>query len=309
MTTPKQSGKVAPRYVAVFLQNKPYLGNQIALIPFFHYLKELYPAHGIVVYAHDSALSALKTMGYIDGCLALPSFGKKLTFPAATRALRSYDIVAAYTFRRHSVKTGLLARLASRRQVIGFAARTTNLFLSQAVPFDINSYAAENALALIDRHLTDFTADVLRKPGDYFLVIPGGSLALKKYPLHRYIQMAEKLRNTAPVHFLLGEDMHDEIEKLSQYSNRFSLHVGRSLSEVSMIIKQSAVVIANDCGPAHFAHIFDMPRVLLFASMEKASHWFYQTDQSRLIMSPIEGDVGAIHPNEIIDAVLNLYHK
>lgn len=292
--------------IAVFLQNKPYLGNQIALIPFFHELKKIYPGHGIVTCAHQSAAGALMAMGYIDRLVKHRPDPELSAFELIS-TMRSLNIEHAFTFRRHAFLAGFLARLSARKLVVGFTARTTRLFLSQSVSFNVKTYAAQNALALINRQLTDFSTNAAPQKRGYFLIIPGGSLKQKKYPLERYIAIAQRLSDIAPVHFLLGEDMNFEVQTLALHAQQFTLHVGRPLPEVADIIKQSAVVIANDCGPVHFAHIFDIPRVVLFAIMAKAANWFYPTQNAHLLKAPAGEDIGNIDMEEIIGTARALY--
>lgn len=296
------------KHIVVFLQNKPYLGNQIALIPFFQSLREINPRHGIVVCAHEDAAWALDSMGYIDQIVPKHSLGgRKSSFFIALKELRKFIIDTAYTFRRHSIKAGLLARFCATREVVGFAAKTTNLFLHRSVPFEMNCYAAENALALIGRKLSVKKHKVDREKKKYFLIIPGGSLPEKKYPLVRYLEVAEQLESFAPVHFLLGDDMTEEIQILSSQSRRFVLHVGRPLSEVADIVKGSAVVIANDCGPVHFAHIYDIPRVILFAETSKAGQWFHATSQSCKLKAQASNKIDSILTKHVTETVLGFY--
>jgi ADP-heptose:LPS heptosyltransferase len=310
MNIKRPSRNSGAKDVAVFLQNKPYLGNQIALIPLFHYLREIYPQHDIVVCAHTRAAGVLQSMGYIDDLVPRYRPGKKMSFCAIYKALKPFRIDTVYTLRRHSIKTGLLARLNAQKTVVGFTARTTGFFLSRSVPFNANIYAAQNALALIDRQLSDFPSGSARnKKGDYFLIIPGGSLREQKYPLTRYIEIAEYLSAVRPVHFLLGADMADEIHQLSPGTGRFILHIGRPFCEVADIVKHSAVVIANDCGPAHFAHIYNVPRVLLAVVTDKAANWFYATNRSHLLAAPRNGNMLAIDKRNVLDAALRLFES
>lgn len=302
---PGRSPQTDDRYVALFLQNKPYLGNQIALVPLFEALRQADPQRGIIVCAHHRSAEALVALGFVD--VLLPGPGRPFSFINMLLALRRYRIEQTFMLRRHSIKTGLLARLVTRGEVVGFSARTTNLFLNRRSAFDIGVYAADNALSLIGRQLP-VASEAGPKPMDgYFLIIPGGSLPQKKYPIGRYIDLAEALAATAPVHFLLGSDMTDEIGALDPYADRFVLHINRPLVEVAEIVDQSAVVIANDCGPAHFAHIRNTPRVLLFADAGRAGHWCRVTDRLRMLKSPVPGEIRSIDSGAILDAAMGLY--
>jgi len=68
-------------------------------------------------------------------------------------------------------------------------------------------------------------------------------------------------------------------------------------------------VIANDCGPAHFAHIHDVPRISLFDSAINAEHWFFAGRCGRLLRSPAPGEIGRIPPEVILERANELLHQ
>jgi hypothetical protein len=65
-------------------------------------------------------------------------------------------------------------------------------------------------------------------------------------------------------------------------------------------VRGASLVIANDCGPAHFAHIHDVPRISLFDSAINAAHWFFAGRRGRLRRSPAPDEIGRIPAGAIL---------
>ena len=294
------------KYLAVFLQDKPFLGNQIVLIPFFHFLRRKYPDHRIIVCASVQACVVPQAFGYIDIFHPYPSAKDALAYLRVVAELKKKNIQVAYLHRRHSIKTGLLGWLGSGNKLVGFSAKTTGLFLNKAVQFDLEGYSAQNFLSLIGKKLSDFSKEFKRKAGDYFVIIPGGTFIQKKYPIEKYMTVASHLRRIAPVHFLLGKDMAAEISVLSDLSDTFVVHIDEPLEKLQDIIRKAAVVISNDCGPSHFAHIYDIPRVGLFSWASKINGWFYPTAKSVLLLPPKDKSIAHIEMERVIGEAIRL---
>jgi len=106
----------------------------------------------------------------------------------------------------------------------------------------------------------------------------------------------------------LGGDMTEEIQALSAEGDRFCLHINRPLSEVAALVRHSAVVIANDCGPVHFAHIYDVPRVIVYTAEASRDHWYRDSLRSIRLASDGSGGIYAVDPDAILAAAVSLYH-
>ena len=142
----------------------------------------------------------------------------------------------------------------------------------------------------------------LNSEGNEILIIPGGSSEFKKYPIEKYLEIAKYCNAKYKVGFTLGNDMKDEIIKLKQYKEIYNLYIGLELEDLRTKIKESKLVIANDCGPSHFAHIYDIPRISLFVSGVTHKHWFNQSQNSILLKSNSE-DISEIDVNTVKDSV------
>lgn len=93
--------------------------------------------------------------------------------------------------------------------------------------------------------------------------------------------------------------MQDEINRLKDTGYRLDINL--PLNELEESVSSSRLVITNDCGPGHFAHIHDTPRVSLFAIRRYTHEWFYPTGNSELLVPKEDGDISEIPENIILD--------
>jgi ADP-heptose:LPS heptosyltransferase len=76
--------------------------------------------------------------------------------------------------------------------------------------------------------------------------------------------------------------------------------MARPIPEVARLVRGASLVIANDCGPAHFAHIGDVPRISLFDAGVNHRNWFYAGRRGRMLRSPETGRIAEIAVSEIL---------
>jgi ADP-heptose:LPS heptosyltransferase len=292
--------------VVVFMQNKPFLGAQIVQIPFFHFIRSLYPDHKIIGIAPEKSSYVLKYYGYLDEEWNYPVKGNipyliKLAFRA-----KGYHPQIVFQHRKHSLKTSVAARIAAGRHVpvTGFKGDLTRLFFSREIPFNFNAYMADVYLSLIGKNLAEFHQEIQATSPEKekkITVIPAGSYEYKKYPLEKYVEIADAFSGEYTIHFILGPDMDTERDFLRSMENRFHIHFGKSLKEVEQVIRTSALVIANDCGPSHFAHIYNIPRITLFAANWDVKQWFYSSENSRYLYSESREEIHTIPVRKVIE--------
>jgi ADP-heptose:LPS heptosyltransferase len=94
------------------------------------------------------------------------------------------------------------------------------------------------------------------------------------------------------VRFLLGPDQKTERARVGEAG--FETVVAPPMPAVRDLLRGADLVITNDCGPAHFAHIHDVPRVSLFDRSVDASHWFWAGRNGRVLQSDAPGRIGSI---------------
>jgi ADP-heptose:LPS heptosyltransferase len=106
--------------------------------------------------------------------------------------------------------------------------------------------------------LADFAASAKRRTNHYVLLIPAGTSKYKLYPADQYVELARILRQQHEVHFLPGKGMKEVLDGLASVQDACVVHRDKSTGEMRDIVLGARLVIANDCGPFHFAHIYDV---------------------------------------------------
>lgn len=288
--------------ISVFLHNKPFLGHQVTAIPFMFFIRKMYPDKKIIIVAPEKSSFVLQAFGYVDELYEYAPKKKISSLIKLLFQLKKKQIEVAYTHRRSSVNTVLLAWLTTKnRNVIGFNNPSIRFFLSQRKGFIKQRYVGTNYINLLDKSLPEFADAIEKTPTNSVIIIPGGQHDYKKYPLEKYIHLGLKLAENHEVHFIMGNDMTEEIHVLDKYRNCFCLHIGEPIPDVEKTILQAALVITNDCGPSHFAHIHDIPRICLYAGKGNRDEWFHATENAVIIQSESKNDIGAIDEKEILD--------
>ena len=80
-----------------------------------------------------------------------------------------------------------------------------------------------------------------------------------------------------------------------------AIELAPPLPAVRDLLRDASLVVANDCGPAHFAYIHDVPRVALFDRSVDSSHWFWPGRNGRLLESPAPGTIDRIAAADVLE--------
>jgi ADP-heptose:LPS heptosyltransferase len=290
--------------ILVFLRRKPFLGAQIALLPFFHFLRADHPKARITAISPGNSTALLERFGCVDRVVCYTDKD-----PAMWRMAPELHRTPStgYQLRAASLRLTLFARAATRGPLTGYSGWLSWLH-GGGCRFRTDQYLAQSYLDLLGRSMNEFHATLPpRIPQKYALLIPGGMNWYKKYP--HFAKVGKHLADRLEVHILAGPDMTEEVEELAASGFPCVTHRNLPLEEVAIIVRNAAVVVANDCGPAHFAHLYDIPRVLLFAGTTKIAHWFLPTTNSRVLHSGCWADIGDIAPERVLEAVAELLGK
>ncbi len=285
----------------VFLQYSPSsIGEEVAQIPFFHFLREDRPVTEIVAVAPERSGRTLESLGLVDRVVTYPVRGGWTEMREVVRRLRALPCERVWLHRRKSLRAALLARVSTTAPIEGFAHGITGWFQRVSIPFDTTgTYIGENYVRLLGRSVADFAAAFPRERRGYAVIVPGGRTAIKRYPLERYLEIARALTDRLPVRFLLGPDQESERAKIAD-AGGFELRVAPEMPGVRDLLRGANLVIANDCGPAHFAHIYDVPRISLFDRSVDASHWFWPGRNGLILESATPGTIGRISSTDVL---------
>ena len=52
---------------------------------------------------------------------------------------------------------------------------------------------------------------------------------------------------------------------LINLKDNFIFHIDKPIANVESIARNTSVFIANDCGPSHFSHFYNIPHVSVFS--------------------------------------------
>ncbi len=276
------------------------VGEQVVQIPFLHFLRATHPDAEIVGVAPERSGGVLGALGLFDTLLSDSSRESLSKLGGLVRALRGRRFEIVYQLRKKSLRAALLARAATPAPIHGFRHGVNRVIQSRSTPFALDRYIAESYASLLGRSTQEYADALVRPRGAYALFIPGGRTRIKCYPLEQYVEAARALEGTLPVRFLLGPDREEERRVLEASLPPGTVDFGPPLPEVARLVQEAALVIANDCGPAHFAHIADVPRISLFDRSIDAGHWFFPGSRGRLLRSPGKGRIAEIPVAEIL---------
>ena len=284
--------------ILVVLPNKPFLGNQITQIPFFEEIKGKYK---IITIGTSNSYFLIETLSYTDITFEYRKSSFLDLLKIFYRIKKNYNVKKVYHFRDRSMKISFILELFFRN-ITGYLIKRQNIlsmFYKTKKIFDTNQYIAHNYLRLCDGELEKYYLKGVKREKS-ISIIPGGSNDFKKYPLSKYLNIAREFENEYNINFILGNDMEKEQEALNEYRKKYTIVVGESLDKLRGRIQNTALVIANDCGPSHFAHIYNTPRISLFAGNTNPEEWFNKTDVSTLLQSETRDDIENIDEKEII---------
>ncbi|MGQ0723355.1 MAG: glycosyltransferase family 9 protein [Candidatus Eiseniibacteriota bacterium] len=278
------------------------VGEQIVQIPFFRLLRAEQPEARILAVAPAESSALLDALGVADELRTVPPGAGAWSLLRIARELRAAGVRSAFQFRRRSLRTALLCRLSTSGLIAGFAGHGSSLYQRRTVRFDRRRYIASSYLDLLGRTLRDFAEAFPSTAEGYALVVPLGRTERKRYPLARYLQVARRLRERMPVRFLLGPGEREHKEAIERGGGgAFAVDFAPPFAEVERRVRRASLVVANDCGPAHFAHIHDVPRISLFDSAINSDHWFFAGRHGRLLRSPASGEIGRIAPEKVLE--------
>jgi ADP-heptose:LPS heptosyltransferase len=276
------------------------VGEQVVQTPFFHFLREAHPGTAIVGIAPERSAEILTALGCLDAVFPYPIRRGASEIARTVTQLRRFRATLVVQNRRKSLRAALIARLATRAPMIGFEHGVNAMLQVRSFPFDTTRYIAESYAGILGRTVQEFADRTATPNGGYALLIPEGRTTIKRYPIAQYMEVAQALTSRLPVRFLLGHKKEAERREIEATSPGFAVEMGRPIAEVARIVRGAALVIANDCGPAHFAHAGDVPRVSLFDSSVNHRNWFFEGRRGRILRSPETGQIAAIPVDEIL---------
>jgi len=297
--------------IIVFLENKPFLGRQITQIPFFEELRKEFPGQQIIgVAPNEASTFYLKIFGCIDETVIYGAYkDNPLRFIALIKSLKSISPTAVFQLRKESFRCNFLANRIHSRKTIGFTS-STSFLLRKKYHFDQSEYISFNYLKLLRK--INFQPDNPQTlKDDRCLIIPVAGRTEKMYDINNFIKVAREIKKSILVAYVIQSHYKNLLNSLKGLSEEFKLFIDLDIQSLKELIIKSKYIISNDCGPVHFAHIYDVPRIVLFKDEGDkiggpVSQWFYKTPSSRNIVSTT-GNINDITADVIIKKFKELY--
>jgi ADP-heptose:LPS heptosyltransferase len=251
------------------------LGDTVLLLPALAALRAACPAHHIVACGQVEALAPALWSGLADRTLdaADPRFAALAAghAPAPGTLPDDLDVAVVWSARRADIARGL-ERAGARR-----------VLAAPALPADHTSVAAHYLSTLAELGVRPVPFQ-LRAPCDavertqaawshatregrdpVVLVHPGAGSPVKRWPLPRYLALAQALRSEGvAVAWTAGPADDDERAALGTAGEGPHLLPCLDVAELAAVLVRAGVVVSGDSGVAHLAALLDVPSVVLF---------------------------------------------
>ncbi|WP_454677544.1 glycosyltransferase family 9 protein [Achromobacter marplatensis] len=300
--------------IVVYVRSQPQLGDQIVALPTLYQLKTWWSSKRIKVVARDDVGNFYRSLPWVDEFVRASTFGDYL------RSLKKETRICV-SLHHSSERFGLINLLRLPAIRLGFRnARLSDLIwthchrkdtaeyiglanlrlLASYRPFDLERAARECFQSLARPHLRAAPrADVVMIPG-------GGAGAFKRWSLANYVRLADRLKqllgNGTRFLYVLGRQEAAERDALEAMRRPdFAIAYCRPIPELSAVMLQARLVVANDCGPSHIAQGACVPYVGIFN--EPNPEWFWQRPRSAAVVPRrLEDGIDTITPDDVLGA-------
>jgi ADP-heptose:LPS heptosyltransferase len=250
------------------------LGDTVLLLPALAALRAACPAHRIVACGQVAALGPALWSGLADRTLdaADPRFAALAAgrAPAPGTLPDDLDVAVVWSARRAEIARGLKragacrvlaapALPADHTSVAAHYLSTLAALGVRPVPFRLRAPcdAVERTQAAWSRATRDTHAPVV-------LVHPGAGSPVKRWPLPRYLALAQALRSEGVAVAWTAGPADDERAALGTAGEGPHLLPCLDVAELAAVLARADVVVSGDSGVAHLAALLDVPSVVLF---------------------------------------------
>ncbi len=140
-------------------------------------------------------------------------------------------------------------------------------------------------------------------PGKYALLIPGCSAGNehKRWPVERFVELTKHFASSGLKSVILGTKAEAEtVESIcANNPNTVNFLVKSSIADIPDLANQAEVVVANDTGPGHIAHIAGARVILLFID-----RYFRAAPKNNPAVVSLHGKkIDDISVSEVIEAI------
>lgn len=306
--------------IAVLAPNKPYWGARIVQIPFLQALREVFPKAEVHVHSPVEAAAELVRWRLADSHRPYVR-GAWAGVLAEIRRRRPERI---YNLRRKSSGCSLVTA-AQRGTRVGYHEGVFARFLDERVSYDSRIYMATRYVSLVHPDVLDghdartiplFRAWLETRVGGgcaekRVLLLPGAGNVQKKWPLERFLELAEPLREatSCEVTAVLGPREREEHWRLVG-DPRVEVLDTPTVTELARLVDCSALVVSNDNGPSHFAQLSGRRFLGLYrAGWSTVEDWFLDKENSEILVTEPGEAMEAISFERVLAAARRLLRK
>jgi len=298
------------------------IGDVVLTIPFLAQLRAIFPGARITLLARPHARPILEGTGLVDeilddadpgeNWLSLNPFAHDWrNFIELGRALRARKFDIAFQSRMHVREHVILAMSGARRRV-GFAFRENDRVLTDAIrvtnphrhkvddwmqllePFGgavVTGSAALHISAEEQVRAKELLMDHGVDERDTLIGIhPGASLEAKRWPLERFVEVAEELTTYPDCRVIGFVDPAGYGARLGDVSGVIIAQT--ALREMMALIARCDVLLCNDSGPMHIAGALGIRAVALFGT--GIARWFAPLGENHVVVSADETQTGVL---------------
>jgi len=304
--------------VVVYIRSMVFLGTQIVAFPVLFQIKQFWPNCRLRVVGQDDLAKHYESLPWVDEYIRanrlkqnFQALGNKpdlvLTLHFASEQFSLVSLIKGVKARvgfRNGRLTDLFWTHSYKKNYSEYMGVANLKLLAAYRPYDVKESARACVQAIAaQRTQTPCAADVIFMPG-------GGAGEYKRWPVARYVELADLLRvrlgHDTQFCFVLGPDEQREYDWLvSLRRDDFHLLSNRPMSEVAWISAQAKLIVANDCGPSHYAQFACVPYVGVFH--ETNLEWFWQRDDTSYVVPKTPSkDIKSISSADVFDAVAKI---
>lgn len=304
--------------IIVYLRSQPRYGDQVVSFPTLFQLKSWWPEARIRVVAKDNVGSYYRDLPWSVDFQQVRKFGDYLRAVPRQRCI-------TVNLHHSSEKYGLVNLLRRPKMRLGFNnGRFTDFVWTHDHQKTIEEYIGLANLNLLAKAGPVEAESAARscfeeiaapahgriEPGEIVFIPGGGSGEFKRWSWRHYVRLADLLKRelggSTVFTFVLGPaEALERANLLALNRKDFRLESGRSIAELSELMRNAKLVVANDCGPSHIAQGLCVPYVGIFN--EPNPEWFWKRPYSEDVV-PTNGtdDINSITAEAALQACLHV---
>lgn len=302
------------------LRNREFYGANIVSLPVIYALKKHAAVDHLTVFASRGLQGFYSSVVWIDN------------YSEERSLLRTYFKVPSDVDVYYSMRPGMdgapligLLKRAGLSIGLGKVSNPLNGFFDHCHIYTEDIYRAVSYLLPVIKALSlpmnpdfymreamlDIAAGCMMSRSGHVCLLPGaGAGEFKKWGVEHFYELACTLHVRYPgmvFDFVVGPSEQAERHFLNSQCGKglpFRIHESLGLAESVALMASSILVVANDCGPSHFAQCLQRPFIGLYC--EDNPEWFFPHAQSSAILPEDGGDIKSITVERVAKTAADL---